>query len=237
MAICVSRNFPVLLARPLVAAGLLISLFTACNEEEPGLVHEAQLNLWYYVTEEHGLSSNHINTIFEDSKGNFWFGTNMGLSFLSDHRITNFTRADGLLDNNVFAISEDRNGNIWVGTARGVNILADDSWHYFTFFYQAPVFDIMPLADEKGMLVATGGYGAYRFDYSTEKFSVFNFIKDCVSCKALIFKFLHRLPRGLERKQLPDQSEPRDGSSAFVCPEASVSRPWFHSFRLHRRIW
>ena len=185
MAICVSRNFPVLLARPLVAAGLLISLFTACNEEEPGLVHEAQLNLWYYVTEEHGLSSNHINTIFEDSKGNFWFGTNMGLSFLSDHRITNFTRADGLLDNNVFAISEDRNGNIWVGTARGVNILADDSWHYFTFFYQAPVFDIMPLADEKGMLVATGGYGAYRFDYSTEKFSVFNFIKDCVSCNTI----------------------------------------------------
>ena len=166
-------------------AGFLMFLLAACNEDEPGLVHKAQLNNWYYVTEENGLVSNHINTIFEDSKGNFWFGTNGGLSFLSDHKITTFTRLNGLLDDNVFAISEDKNGAIWVGTARGVNILVDDQWRYVSFFYRAPVFDIMPLAGEQGMLIGTGGYGVYKFDYATEKFSVFNFIKDCLYCNTI----------------------------------------------------
>jgi ligand-binding sensor domain-containing protein len=137
------------------------------------------------VTDEHGLVSNYINTIFEDSKGNVWFGTNRGLSVLSDHDITTFTRANGLLDNNVFAISEDKNGAIWVGTARGVNIFVDNEWQYFTFFYQAAVFDIIPLAGEKGMLVGTGGYGVYQFDYTTGKFSVFDFITDCTSCNTI----------------------------------------------------
>ena len=179
------RYCSTLFGRPMMISGFLMFLLAGCNEEEPGLVHQVQLNNWYYVTEEHGLVSNHINTIFEDSKGNFWFGTNSGLSFLSDHKITTFTRANGLLDNNVFAVSEDKNGAIWVGTARGVNILVDGEWHYFSFFYQAPVFDIMALTGEKGMLVGTGGYGVYKFDYATRKFSVFNFINDCVQCNTI----------------------------------------------------
>ena len=164
---------------------LALILFIGCNEKEPDLVHRSQINYWQYIRAEHGLASNHINVIFEDSKGNFWFGTNQGVSVLRGNDLATFSRGDGLLDDNVFAISEDRDGHIWIGTARGVNILIDEQWRYFTFFYQAPVFDIIALQDEAGMLVGTGGYGVYQFDYNTEKFTVFNVIENCGSCNTV----------------------------------------------------
>lgn len=164
---------------------LAITLLVACNEEDPDLVYGSQINYWQYITTDHGLASNHINTIFEDSKGNFWFGTNRGVSVLKANDLFTFTRVDGLLDDNVFAISEDRNGDIWVGTGRGVNILKDEQWLYFTFFYMAPIFDIIALEEEAGVLVGTGGYGVYRFDYATEKFDVFDLIEDCIPCNTI----------------------------------------------------
>lgn len=162
-----------------------MTLFVACNDQEPDLVHRSQINYWQYITSEHGLPSDHINTIFEDSKGNFWFGTNRGLSVLSGNNLSTYTIGNGLLDDNVFAISEDRNGYIWVGTGRGVNLFADEQWSYLAFFYQAPVYDIIALEDDSSMLIGTGGYGVYQFKYDTKGFKVFDFIEGCISCNTI----------------------------------------------------
>ncbi len=86
------------------------------------------------------LVSQYIRSIFQDSKGNMWFGT-LGegvvrympsTSFDSAQRaqdrslsdgqstLTYFSNSDGFINNTVYAINEDKNGNLWFGTDKGV---------------------------------------------------------------------------------------------------------------------
>jgi ligand-binding sensor domain-containing protein len=58
-----------------------------------------------------------IRCIFQDKKGNYWFGTNSaGVYRYNSKTLTQFTTADGLSDNQVINIQEDDLGNIWFGT-------------------------------------------------------------------------------------------------------------------------
>lgn len=63
-----------------------------------------------------------VRSIFEDSKGNLWIGSNdEGVEKLaSDGTKEFFSEQRGLPNNSVRAITEDKNGNIWIGTAAGV---------------------------------------------------------------------------------------------------------------------
>lgn len=160
-------------------------IFISCNEEVDGIVYESEINRWNYLTTRHGLVSDNINTIYEDSKGNFWMGTNRGISVFGDNKITNYTIGNGLLDNNVYAIVEDRNGNIWVGTGRGLNIFAGEQWQYFGYFYGAPIYALRDMRDEGGVLIGTGGYGTYHFNYPDSAVSRFDYITDCLRCNSI----------------------------------------------------
>lgn len=63
-----------------------------------------------------------IRTIYQDSKGNYWFGShNEGVSLYDGSSFKYFTINDGLADNQVRSIQEDLKGNIWFGTANGVS--------------------------------------------------------------------------------------------------------------------
>ena len=61
-------------------------------------------------------------TIFEDSKGVMWIGSNdEGIQKISkDNFAQHITMNDGLPNNSIRSIVEDRFNNIWVGTASGV---------------------------------------------------------------------------------------------------------------------
>ncbi len=69
-----------------------------------------------------GLPGNSVRAIYEDSKGNIWFGGFMnGLGVLTSNdlmngRIVTFTKKDGLPGNSVRAILEDDLGRLWIGT-------------------------------------------------------------------------------------------------------------------------
>ena len=71
------------------------------------------------------LPSNHIRTLYWDSHGTFWIGTNAGLSrmesnagvFQSVNINTDTTNASG---SQVLAILEDQHGTLWVGTEDGL---------------------------------------------------------------------------------------------------------------------
>lgn len=63
-----------------------------------------------------------IRAIFQDSKGNYWFGShNEGVSQYDGSSFKYYTINDGLADNQVRSIQEDEKGNIWFGTANGVS--------------------------------------------------------------------------------------------------------------------
>ncbi|MBK8340657.1 MAG: hypothetical protein IPK99_12000 [Flavobacteriales bacterium] len=55
--------------------------------------------------------------VFEDSKGNIWFGRDgYGACKYNGSTFTHFSKKDGLCSNNVASIVEDPQGNIWFGS-------------------------------------------------------------------------------------------------------------------------
>ena len=67
------------------------------------------------------LVSQYIRSIYQDSKGNMWFGTIAdGVVRYDEKTLTYFSKAEGFVCSSVFAIHEDKNGNMWFGTDQGV---------------------------------------------------------------------------------------------------------------------
>lgn len=62
-----------------------------------------------------------IRTIFQDSKGNMWFGTEgEGVYRYDGKALKHLTSQDGLLGNYVHTITQDKNGNMWFGTNEAI---------------------------------------------------------------------------------------------------------------------
>ncbi len=58
-----------------------------------------------------------VTEIYEDYKGNIWFGRDgYGACKYDGLNFTHFTKTDGLPSNNVQDIIEDKQSNIWIGT-------------------------------------------------------------------------------------------------------------------------
>ena len=63
-----------------------------------------------------------IRAIFQDSKGNYWFGSSQeGVAMYDGTSFTYFTSKEGLTDNQVNSIQEDKKGTIWFETPSGVS--------------------------------------------------------------------------------------------------------------------
>jgi len=102
--------------------------------------HKNRLCIKNYTTED-GLMNNYISSVFEDNKGNIWFGSWRGeeggisrilnideeASARGENKIDglfeNFTTKQGLPDSNVTAITQDKQGYLWFGTYKGVSKL------------------------------------------------------------------------------------------------------------------
>ena len=69
------------------------------------------------------LSSNYITTIFQDSRGYIWIGTDDGLNQYDGNYIVKYNYSNGLASTYVNTICEDGDGNIWVGTRGGLSII------------------------------------------------------------------------------------------------------------------
>lgn len=75
------------------------------------------------------LLSNRIRTLFEDSRGRLWIGTEGGgVSILANGTLTTRSSDKGIPSDYVRAIAEDSAGNIWIGTdGEGLCILMADT--------------------------------------------------------------------------------------------------------------
>ena len=63
-----------------------------------------------------------IRSIFQDSKGNYWFGSlQEGVAVYNGKSFRYFNSNDGLTDNQIHSIQEDKEGVIWFNTQKGVS--------------------------------------------------------------------------------------------------------------------
>lgn len=78
------------------------------------------------LTVQHGLSSNHVFCIHQDSMGFMWFGTNRGLNRWDGYSFKIFEHdpkdSTTVSSNLVKCISEDSTGCLFLGTGNGLNI-------------------------------------------------------------------------------------------------------------------
>jgi len=66
--------------------------------------------------------SDNISSIFQDSKNNYWFGTDgLGVYRFDGKDLLLYDQNDGLVNNQIFSIQEDDAGNIWFNTPLGVS--------------------------------------------------------------------------------------------------------------------
>lgn len=121
----------------------------------------------------------HINVIFQDKKGNYWFGTNgEGVFRYNGKTFSQFTQKDGLPNNQVLNIQEDPEGNIWFCTG-GFAVSKFDDRVFTTLTNNRNT--LLPLnADDAwktspGDLWFEAGDGAYR--YANHAFTYLRFPK------------------------------------------------------------
>lgn len=95
-------------------------------------IASAQTYRFRVYTSSTGLPSNIIYSLFQDSKGYIWFGTDSGVSRYDGVQYLNFSKESGLPDASVRAILEDRSGHIWIATKGGISRFDGETFRKFT---------------------------------------------------------------------------------------------------------
>jgi len=114
-----------------------------------------------------------IRAIFQDSKGNYWFGShNEGVSFYNGKSFEYFTINEGLSDNQIRSIQEDKNGKIWFGTSKGISVYDKGKFTAFSTNFNNPIYE---WNETKGDLWFYAGEedGINRFDGINMNYLIF----------------------------------------------------------------
>lgn len=83
-----------------------------------------------------------VRSIFQDSKGNYWFGShNEGVSYYNGQIFEYFTTNEGLAHNQIRTIQEDKRGNIWFGTSNGVSVYDGGQFRNYITRSNNPILD------------------------------------------------------------------------------------------------
>lgn len=117
----------------------------------------------HYTTKD-GLPNEFMNLIFQDSKGQLWFGGLGGLSRFEEGKFVNYTTTDGLAGNYIRTIYEDKDGTLWIGTYdEGLSRLRDGKFASVKEkdgLFNSGVFAIQE--DEAGNFWISSNRGVYR---------------------------------------------------------------------------
>lgn len=101
---------------------LLLSLNISCIEKKSTENERKQPDLAATSKTDTLKFTSGIRAIFQDSKGNYWFGSlQEGVAIYNGKSIEYFTSNEGLTDNQIHAIQEDKQGIIWFNTQTGVS--------------------------------------------------------------------------------------------------------------------
>ncbi len=84
---------------------------------------------WIAYTIEDGLIANNVIATGRDNEGDYWFGTDAGLSKFDGEIWTSYTmETNGLLNNVIKFIAFDNDGAVWIATDDGVSVYSNEQW-------------------------------------------------------------------------------------------------------------
>lgn len=121
-----------------------------------------------WLTEQEGLSNNHVRSVIQDKSGNYWFGTSGGgVCNYFGKQFTVYDRSSGLGGNFIYSIFRDSRKRLWIGTSdRGLSLL--DSARFYNFNADNGFDNVKVKAiaeDQNGLLYfGTDGQGVYTYD-------------------------------------------------------------------------
>lgn len=144
---------------------------TAFSQSVPGIVLTQ-------ITEENGLSDNHVKCVLKDREGFVWIGTADGLNLLDGSTITVFRRnpsvQSSIAGDDINALAETADGNIWIATGNGVSCYQRKTRNFVsTGLPQSPygasniVRSLLP--DAHGQLWCGTDGGLYSYDLQSRK--------------------------------------------------------------------
>ena len=111
---------------PIYLVLFLTVLFSACGNQNETAPHTEVVSVSTKEDSKLVMPSG-VRCIFEDSKGNLWFGSHQeGLAIYNGSTFRYFNMDDGLSDNQIRSIQEDDKGTIWIGTANGICTFKDN---------------------------------------------------------------------------------------------------------------
>ncbi|MBR9998521.1 MAG: GAF domain-containing protein [Cyclobacteriaceae bacterium] len=94
----------------------------------------AQFNHFQNYTVEDGLPQSQVQAIYEDDRGNLWFGTNGGgLCRFTGNGFETYTRRDGLLSDIILEITENINGELVIRSMLGLSVFDGQKFENFPF--------------------------------------------------------------------------------------------------------
>ncbi len=170
----------------------LLALITSCNGQTKPKLSENSLPIPPSKQGQLDVAaqiSDYIVAIFEDLKGNLWFGTvTDGVVRFDGKKWDYFSTKDGLCDNTVTGIAEDKAGNMWFGTHNGISKYDGKK---FTTFKETTgkISGCKILIDSKGQIWAGTTEGAFRFNGSSfSKFKIPKPVIDSPSYKVVTGK-------------------------------------------------
>jgi two-component sensor histidine kinase/ligand-binding sensor domain-containing protein len=151
----------------------------------PTSVYAAEANPKFeHITADKGLSQSGVSSIFQDSQGFMWFGTQDGLNKYDGYDFTvykyNALDSHSLSDNFISSIYEDKSRIMWIGTdGGGLNKFNRETEQFTRYIHDINnpnslghnrVLSIYQ--DHFGTLwVGTDGGGLNQFDQETEQFT------------------------------------------------------------------
>ena len=121
-----------------------------------------------WLTEQEGLSNNHVRSIIQDNSGNFWFGTSGGgVCHYFGKQFTMYDKSSGLAGNFIYSIFRDSKQRLWVGNSdKGVSVY--DSSVFKNYSSINGFSDVKVKAITEGVdgeiYIGTDGQGLFIFD-------------------------------------------------------------------------
>ena len=133
------------------------------------------------ITIEDGLSQSTVKTIYQDSKGYIWVGTDAGLNKYNGYEFKQYKHDEynknSISDNYIIDIAEDKNGRIWISTINGLTRIDTDKDEIKNYYSEKDNGNLLNsnrwrlLTTKEGKLIVFGINGVNLYDEEKDTFN------------------------------------------------------------------